>query len=183
MFQVSSIVQHLQHAVPGRGLPVLYSRMIAYDQWPFKKHRRIGRRPNYYKGQGGKKSRIPYDKRYPLSGKDINDTVEGLKRGGNAEMMSMIGEERSKSNPAVIKYYDYVKEREMIETVPEMIPEFIVPSLANFKLKPYVSYSVDENDLDFVSPHSAEDLYKETYHKNELTVKNKFKDAATKNKM
>ena len=40
----------------------------------------------------------------------------------------------SKSNPAVIKYYDYVKEREMIETVPEMIPEFIVPSLANFKV-------------------------------------------------
>lgn len=64
-----------------------------YEQWPHKKFRRIGRGPNAMRGQGGKKSRIAYDKRYPLSGKDINESTEGLKRGGNIVMGRMIGEE------------------------------------------------------------------------------------------
>lgn len=66
-----------------------------YKIWPdtIDTVRRTGRRPNEWKGQGGRKGRIPYDKRYPLSGKDINDSTEGLKRGGNAEMNKMIGVE------------------------------------------------------------------------------------------
>ena len=31
----------------------------------------------------------------------------------------------------MIKYYDYAKEREIIESFPEMIPEFIVPDLTD----------------------------------------------------
>lgn len=64
-----------------------------YKPWPQEKIRRIGRRPSYWAGQGGKRSRIPYDKRYPLSGKDINATTEGLRRGGNDVMREMIGRE------------------------------------------------------------------------------------------
>lgn len=64
-----------------------------YKPWPPEKIRRIGRRPSYWTGQGGKRSRIAYDKRYPLSGKDINSTTEGLRRGGNDVMCKSIGEE------------------------------------------------------------------------------------------
>lgn len=64
-----------------------------YKQWPQEKIRHIGRRPSYWTGQGGKRSRIAYDKRYPLSGKDVNSTTEGLRRGGNEYMSKSIGEE------------------------------------------------------------------------------------------
>jgi len=40
----------------------------------------------------------------------------------------------AQQNPAVIKYYDYVKDREIHEVVPEMIPEFVVPDLEGFKV-------------------------------------------------
>ena len=76
-----------------RSFSTTHTVLKAYDQWPFEKVRRIGRRPNYYRGQGGKKSRIPYDKRYPVTGKDVNVTVEGLRRGGNKEFMDLIGQE------------------------------------------------------------------------------------------
>lgn len=65
----------------------------SYKQWPYEKFRRIGRGPPTSMGQPGKRSRLPYDKRFPLSGKDTNDTVEGLRRGGNSVMWKMIGEE------------------------------------------------------------------------------------------
>lgn len=45
--------------------------------------------------------------------------------------LSLLG---TKSNPAVLKYFDYEKEREIMETVPEMIPEFVVPDLTGFKV-------------------------------------------------
>lgn len=64
-----------------------------YKQWPPENIRRIGRRPSYWTGQGGKRSRIAYDKRYPLCGKDINTTTVGLRRGGSDFMCKSIGEE------------------------------------------------------------------------------------------
>lgn len=65
----------------------------SYKQWPYEKVRRIGRRPEFTRGQGGKRSRIAYDKRYKLSGKFVNATTEGLRRGGNEYMPRIIGEE------------------------------------------------------------------------------------------
>ncbi|XP_029160011.1 39S ribosomal protein L41, mitochondrial [Nylanderia fulva] len=45
-------------------------------------------------------------------------------------------------------------------TVPEMIPELIVPSLEGFTLKPYVSYRV----MDFSEPEfTAQDLFDAVY--------------------
>lgn len=66
-----------------------------YKPWPQEKVRRTGRKAPYWKGQGGKRSRIAYDKRYPqLSGKDINTTAEGLSRGGSSQLAEMIADER-----------------------------------------------------------------------------------------
>lgn len=65
-----------------------------YEQWPIEKLRRIGRRPTVFRGQGGKKSRLPYDKRYGPSGKDVNETTEGILRGGNDDFRRILGEER-----------------------------------------------------------------------------------------
>ena len=45
----------------------------------------------------------------------------------------------TKSNPAVLKYFDYEKEREMMEIVPEMIPEFVVPDLTGFNVSDTLS--------------------------------------------
>ena len=61
--------------------------------WPPEKIRRTGRKPTVWKGQGGRRAKIPYDRRYPLSGKDINDSFEGLRRGGSAYMNQMIGDD------------------------------------------------------------------------------------------
>ena len=68
--------------------------------WPPEKIRRTGRKPTVWKGQGGRRAKIPYDRRYPLSGKDINDSFEGLRRGGSAYMNQMIGDD-SKSKESL----------------------------------------------------------------------------------
>ncbi|XP_011138728.1 39S ribosomal protein L41, mitochondrial isoform X2 [Harpegnathos saltator] len=47
-------------------------------------------------------------------------------------------------------------------TVPEMIPELIVPSLEGFKLKPYVSYQVEHFDQ---GEFTAQDLFNMVYSK------------------
>lgn len=47
-------------------------------------------------------------------------------------------------------------------SVPEMIPELIVPSLENFALKPYVTYkAIEKKDKEF----TAEDLFYAVYYK------------------
>lgn len=45
-------------------------------------------------------------------------------------------------NPSVIKYYDYVKERELKEHIPEMVPEFVIPDLSDFKVSEQCKNSV-----------------------------------------
>lgn len=90
----ASCLSTLHSNVSCRMLSMTSNLMKGYETWPYEKVRRIGRRPNAYRGQMGRKARIPYDKRYPLSGKDINDSFEGLKRGGNRDMLRMIGEQR-----------------------------------------------------------------------------------------
>lgn len=41
----------------------------------------------------------------------------------------------TKPNPALLSYYDYVKDREIKELIPEMIPEFVVPDLTDFQVE------------------------------------------------
>jgi len=68
-----------------------------YQNWPREKIRRVGRKPGYWKGQVIRRGRIPYDRRYPLTGKYANDTTQGLVYGGNKYMPGIIGEERKYS--------------------------------------------------------------------------------------
>lgn len=89
---VACYVKQNFHRIFSQALSTSSTMHKAYEQWPYEKIRRVGRSPNKWRGQGGKKSRIPYDKRYPLSGKDINESTEGLKRGGNKDLRNMIGE-------------------------------------------------------------------------------------------
>ena len=57
---------------------------------------------------------------------------------------------------------DYIEHRAGIEHVPEMTPELIVPDLKGFKLKPYVSYRV--NDI-YQDEFTSKDLFNVIYGK------------------
>ncbi|XP_041373162.1 39S ribosomal protein L41, mitochondrial-like [Gigantopelta aegis] len=82
----------------------------------------------------GKKSRVPFDKRFPVTAKDVHRHKEG----GSVEMEQAVAMH-------IVQPSGYVDERnKRFTTVKEMIPEFVVPDLTNFQLKPYVSYKVPE---------------------------------------
>ncbi|CAB0037010.1 unnamed protein product [Trichogramma brassicae] len=54
----------------------------------------------------------------------------------------------------------YLRGDEKFITVPEMIPELVVPNLEGFKLKPYVSYRSEEL---YDEPFTADDLFHAVY--------------------
>ncbi|XP_074652728.1 large ribosomal subunit protein mL41-like [Tubulanus polymorphus] len=85
-----------------------------------------------------KKARIPYDKRFPVTAKHINER----KPGGNREFREnwgRRGQAQGGSYPT-----GYLDDNGKWQEVPEMVPEFIVPDLSDFKLKPYVPYNAPE---------------------------------------
>ncbi|PVD26918.1 hypothetical protein C0Q70_12066 [Pomacea canaliculata] len=98
----------------------------------------------------GKRSREPFDKRFPVTGKH----GAAFRKGGSPTMEKMLAVHNVPPNG----FFD--KKKGYFTTVPEMIPEFIVPDLTDFKLKPYVSYKVPEVHQ---SKMTARDLFQATY--------------------
>ncbi|XP_064617300.1 uncharacterized protein LOC135481403 [Liolophura sinensis] len=84
--------------------------------------------------QYGRKSRVPFDKRFPVTGRHLSARVKG----GSQELALRL----SVHNAHRPGYTD--KRSLQFRVVPEMVPEFIVPDLTDFELKPYVSYRVPE---------------------------------------
>lgn len=101
----------------------------------------------------GRKSRDPYDRRFGIH---LHDALPG-KPGATKELYNMLL--RAPHLPQQPGYY--TREGEFV-FVKEMIPEFVVPDLKDFKLKPYVSYKV----TDLTKPEfTARDLFNATYAK------------------
>ncbi|KAL5020231.1 hypothetical protein ScPMuIL_003123 [Solemya velum] len=98
----------------------------------------------------GKRSRDPFDKRFPVTAKHVNEHVKG----GSKEMEERVAVHRVQPTGLI----DPITKK--FRNIPEMIPEFIVPDLTDFKLKPYVSYNV----TDIVqSKFTARDLFNACY--------------------
>ncbi|CAG5131256.1 unnamed protein product [Candidula unifasciata] len=98
----------------------------------------------------GRKSRVPFDKRFPV----FPDDVAPGKPGGSEEMMKLLPEElRAPTgiNDAVTGEYIHI---------PEMVPEFVVPDLTGFELKAYVSYKAKEINQSALTPH---DIFNAVY--------------------
>ncbi|CAD5121083.1 DgyrCDS9623 [Dimorphilus gyrociliatus] len=84
---------------------------------------------------GFNKGKKPFDPRFPISTKDASR----FKEGGSEYMEQQLGD--TENTPQLQGYID---ENGKFVHVPEMVPEFVVPDLTNFKLKPYVSYKVED---------------------------------------
>lgn len=81
----------------------------------------------------GRKSRDPYDRRFGIRTSDAGPN----KPGGSKELAEKLGRETHRGMPYPQGVYDIEGK---FHPVKEMIPEFVVPDLKDFKLKPYVSY-------------------------------------------
>ncbi|XP_064651529.1 large ribosomal subunit protein mL41-like [Lineus longissimus] len=110
----------------------------------------------------GKKTRIPYDIRrsYPPTGKDINPT----RKGGNADYPQLYGQHGYKYGKTP-QPTGYERRRFQYHNVAEMIPEFVVPDLKDFHLKPYVSYKTQDI---YQSEMTAKSLFDATIGKDVL---------------
>ncbi|KAK7105738.1 large ribosomal subunit protein mL41-like [Littorina saxatilis] len=98
----------------------------------------------------GKRSREPFDKRFPVTGKH-----GGPRRKGGSQTMEKF---LAVHNVQPAGYIDKKKGR--YTNVPEMIPDFVVPDLTGFELKPYVSYKASEIQQ---TKMTARDLFQATY--------------------
>ncbi|XP_076438541.1 large ribosomal subunit protein mL41-like [Babylonia areolata] len=98
----------------------------------------------------GRRSREPFDKRFPVTGKHGSQF-----RKGGSEMME---KHLAVHNVQPTGFYD--KKKGAFRNVPEMIPNFVVPDLTGFPLKPYVSYKVKDIHQ---SKMTARDLFQATY--------------------
>ncbi|XP_046338855.2 39S ribosomal protein L41, mitochondrial-like [Haliotis rufescens] len=98
----------------------------------------------------GKKTRVPFDRRFPVTAKHVNRHVKG----GSVEMEEVVAKHvvppTGFQDPQIGRY----------RNVPEMIPEFVVPDLTDFKLKPYVSYKVSNITQ---TKFTAKDLFHSCY--------------------
>ncbi|KAI8775224.1 39S ribosomal protein L41 mitochondrial [Biomphalaria glabrata] len=82
----------------------------------------------------GIKSRKPWDKRFPVREEDVGPDAKG----GSVEMAEALPEQIVAPTGIIHRVT-----KEFIH-IPEMVPEFIVPDLTGFELKPYVSYKATE---------------------------------------
>ncbi|XP_067676949.1 large ribosomal subunit protein mL41-like [Haliotis asinina] len=120
----------------------------------------------------GKKTRVPFDRRFPVTAKHVNRYVKG----GSVEMEKAVAKHvvppTGFHDPQLGRY----------RNVPEMIPEFVVPDLTDFKLKPYVSYKVTDITQ---TKFTAKDLFHACYandiadkfSKGDITVNTKQSDS------
>uniref|UniRef100_A0A0B6XYC9 39S ribosomal protein L41, mitochondrial n=1 Tax=Arion vulgaris TaxID=1028688 RepID=A0A0B6XYC9_9EUPU len=112
----------------------------------------------------GRKSRLPWDQRFPVFAEDVAPD----KKGGSEEMMKALPE----NIVAPTGYYHAVT-KEYIH-VPEMVPEFVVPDLTAFELKPYVSYKAKEIVQDSLTP---QEIFNTVYASK---IEDEFKDGDIK---
>ncbi|CAL1543447.1 unnamed protein product [Lymnaea stagnalis] len=97
----------------------------------------------------GKKTRKPWDQRFPVSVEDVSPDVKG----GSVEMAEALPEK------IVAPTGIYHKLTKKYIHVPEMVPEFVVPDLTGFELKPYVSYKAKEISQAPLTPREIFDSY------------------------
>ncbi|RUS80764.1 hypothetical protein EGW08_011487 [Elysia chlorotica] len=100
-----------------------------------------------------RRSREPWDKRFPVRAEDVAPD----KKGGSKEMEEALPEDIVA--PTGIHHRltgEYIH-------VPEMVPEFVVPDLTGFELKPYVSYRAKEITQGPITPKDVfNSVYAET---------------------
>ncbi|XP_059138463.1 large ribosomal subunit protein mL41-like [Physella acuta] len=113
----------------------------------------------------GAKTRKPWDERFPVRKEDVSPD----KRGGSRKMAQVLPE----NIVAPTGVYHRVTKKYI--HVPEMVPEFVVPDLTGFELKPYVSYKAKEITQLPLSPQDifntvyAEEI-KSSFEKGELKI-------------
>ncbi|XP_068105973.1 large ribosomal subunit protein mL41 isoform X2 [Hyperolius riggenbachi] len=90
----------------------------------------------------------------------LQNLVRGLVRGSNrmAEITSKMGPNSFNRGRGAKKTGFLTSNRKFVK-IKEMVPEFIVPDLTGFKLKPYVSYKAPRGTEEEMT---AEKLFKET---------------------
>ncbi|KAI0222235.1 hypothetical protein LSAT2_026520 [Lamellibrachia satsuma] len=98
-----------------------------------------------------RKTLIPFDDRFELNPKDVGPH----RKGGSTKLARYLGR-----RSVAAQMPGYEDKNGKFVFVPEMVPEFIVPDLTHFKLKPYVSYKVtDVTQTEF----TAKDLFDAIY--------------------
>ena len=127
----------------------------------------------------GRKTNDIYDKRiYPITGKHVNK-----KTPGGWEEFPKIAEEL---NPFRVAPTGYEDSNGKYHHVPELVPEFVVPDLTDFDLKPYVSYRVKElNQSEFTAAHLFEACLANDVRQdfNAGKLKDEIKKLSTKSKV
>ncbi|KAK3798143.1 hypothetical protein RRG08_057875 [Elysia crispata] len=98
----------------------------------------------------GRRSREPWDKRFPVRAEDVSPD----KTGGSKEMAKALPED------IVAPTGIYHRLTGEYIHVPEMVPEFVVPDLTGFELKPYVSYRAKEINQ---APLTPKDVFNSVY--------------------
>ncbi|XP_062577600.1 large ribosomal subunit protein mL41-like [Saccostrea cucullata] len=99
-----------------------------------------------------KRSRRPFDERYPVSAKHVNER----RRGGSRELAEKVALHHVQPTGFIhMKYKRFFR-------VKEMTPELIVPDLKDCKLKPYVPYDINPIQQ---SEFTAHDLFNSCYAK------------------
>lgn len=99
-----------------------------------------------------KRSRRPFDERFPVSAKHVNEQ----KLGGSKELAEKVAIHHAQPTGFVhMKYKRFFR-------VKEMMPELVVPDLKDCKLKPYVPYNVSTIHQ---SEFTAQDLFNTCYAK------------------
>ncbi|XP_019396070.1 PREDICTED: 39S ribosomal protein L41, mitochondrial [Crocodylus porosus] len=109
----------------------------------------------------------------------LAELTRGLVRGADrmAEFTSKCGSRFHKKGRGIKGMGFKVKGRRF-RLIQEMIPEFVVPDLTGFKLKPYVSYKAPEGEepaltakqlfMDFVAPQIEKDVKEGTFDPHNL---------------
>ncbi|GFR72645.1 39S ribosomal protein L41, mitochondrial [Elysia marginata] len=112
----------------------------------------------------GRRSREPWDKRFPVRAEDVSPD----KKGGSEEMEKALPENH------VAPTGIYHKLTGEYTHVPEMVPEFVVPDLTGFELKPYVSYRAKEITQ---GPLTPKDIFNSVYAE---TVEGEYRSGSIK---
>ncbi|XP_048774845.2 39S ribosomal protein L41, mitochondrial-like [Ostrea edulis] len=107
-----------------------------------------------------KRSRRPFDERYPVSAKHVNDK----RLGGSKELAKKMALHYVQPTGFVhMKYKRFFR-------VKEMTPELVVPDLTDCQLKPYVPYDTKAITQE---KFTAQDLFNTCYAKD---ISEKFKE-------
>merc|ERR1712002_794771 len=88
----------------------------------------------------------PYDSRFPISPKDIERTTK------HSGKLNELLDEIYRTGHLMPQPTGQTDKSGNFFEVPEMIPEFVVPDLTDCKLKPYVSWKVQDITQEAMTP-------------------------------